>query len=438
MNVTPGTTSKSLIVFIGDDAGLPVTGLVAATMPDVFYSIDGAAAVQIVLSDLASLSAAYSSGGVYEIGRGRYRLDAPNAMLASAAHSIDLSGEASGKHLIHVGGSIQTSPVPATDRYGVDVATQSFVQTVLDYINGEDSESDLARVGSAMTLTSEQVTALVAAIEAEIADDATGQAIKQAIVAKLLENLPDLDDLTVAAIASAAATATRDAILNRVLAGNHDTTGSVGKLLQGIGNDTAGTTTLLSRIPGTVQPQTGDAFARIGVNGAGLTDVLTAIAGVEAASGGLTADQAAQLAAIKAKTDTIGAASITVQSPVATNGTASIIRGDDYAGARVLRFVYAGYSGPSLSGATATFRAMPTEDFDAAADDATLAKTASSVTVNGSTVTIDFELADTDTATLSIDPTEGQYNYRYQVRATTTGGLKITIGDGAMTIARDI
>ncbi len=37
------------------------------------------------------------------------------------------------------------------------------------------------------------------------------------------------------------------------------------------GGDTAGTTTLLTRIPGTVQPQTGDAFARLGVNGAGLT-----------------------------------------------------------------------------------------------------------------------------------------------------------------------
>jgi hypothetical protein len=37
------------------------------------------------------------------------------------------------------------------------------------------------------------------------------------------------------------------------------------------GADTAGTATLLGRIPGTVQPQTGDAFARLGLNGAGLT-----------------------------------------------------------------------------------------------------------------------------------------------------------------------
>jgi hypothetical protein len=37
------------------------------------------------------------------------------------------------------------------------------------------------------------------------------------------------------------------------------------------GGDTAGTATLLGRIPGTVQPQTGDAYARIGSAGAGLT-----------------------------------------------------------------------------------------------------------------------------------------------------------------------
>lgn len=37
------------------------------------------------------------------------------------------------------------------------------------------------------------------------------------------------------------------------------------------GADTAGTTTLLGRIPGTVQPQSGDAFLRLGAAGAGLT-----------------------------------------------------------------------------------------------------------------------------------------------------------------------
>jgi len=87
-----------------------------------------------------------------------------------------------------------------------------------------------AAPGAQMTLTAGQVTTIVAAIEAEIADDNTGAAIKQAIVDKLLENLPDIDDLTLSAIATAA----RDAVLNRVLAGNHDGAGTLGKILQSI------------------------------------------------------------------------------------------------------------------------------------------------------------------------------------------------------------
>jgi hypothetical protein len=71
-------------------------------------------------------------------------------------------------------------------------------------------------------LTAGEHTALVAAIEAEIADDATGQAVKQAIVDKLIENLPSLDDLTLAAIA--------DAVCDELLSG-HAIAGSVGAAL---------------------------------------------------------------------------------------------------------------------------------------------------------------------------------------------------------------
>jgi len=50
------------------------------------------------------------------------------------------------------------------------------------------------------------------------------------------------------------------------------------------GGDTSGTTTLLSRITGNITPQTGDAYARIGANGAGLTALGdTRIANLDAA-----------------------------------------------------------------------------------------------------------------------------------------------------------
>jgi hypothetical protein len=81
--------------------------------------------------------------------------------------------------------------------------------------------------GSAMALTSGERTTLAAAIEAAIINELDGTAVMQAI-ADLIASDMTTGDLSVAAIA----TATRDAILNRVLAGNHDTASTVGLLLQ--------------------------------------------------------------------------------------------------------------------------------------------------------------------------------------------------------------
>jgi len=100
MNVAPGSTSVWLIVKVVDDNQLPVTGLTAATFPPTYYVRTGLAAVSITLSDLASPSAAWSSGGVAEIGGGRYRLDVPNAAFNVTAYMVEIFGEASGKHIV--------------------------------------------------------------------------------------------------------------------------------------------------------------------------------------------------------------------------------------------------------------------------------------------------------------------------------------------------
>jgi hypothetical protein len=96
----PGITSQSVDVQIVDDAGLPVTGLVAATFPTVKYSISGANSdVTVTLSDLASIGAAYSSGGLRERGEGVYRLDLPDAVFSSSG-LVTVRGESSGKRLL--------------------------------------------------------------------------------------------------------------------------------------------------------------------------------------------------------------------------------------------------------------------------------------------------------------------------------------------------
>lgn len=84
-----------------------------------------------------------------------------------------------------------------------------------------------------VVLTSAERTTLAAALEAAIINELDGTAVMQAI-ADLIASDMTTTDLTVAAIASAC----RDAILNRVLAGNHDTSGTTGKVLQDIVADT--------------------------------------------------------------------------------------------------------------------------------------------------------------------------------------------------------
>jgi hypothetical protein len=89
-----------------------------------------------------------------------------------------------------------------------------------------------------VVLTSGERTTLAAALEAAIINELDGTAVMQAI-ADLIASDMTTTDLTVAAIA----TAVRDAILNRVLSGNHDTAGSTGKVLQDI---TSNVTTILT------------------------------------------------------------------------------------------------------------------------------------------------------------------------------------------------
>lgn len=100
MIFTPGVTSQSIDILIVDDTGVPVTGLVAGTMPAITYSKgSNVAATAISLSDLAAITSSYSSGGVFERSGGVYRLDLPDAVLSTAAN-VTLIGSATNKRLI--------------------------------------------------------------------------------------------------------------------------------------------------------------------------------------------------------------------------------------------------------------------------------------------------------------------------------------------------
>lgn len=110
---------------------------------------------------------------------------------------------------------------------GEEVTPTAASKTGYALISAYDAAKTAAAAGAAMALTSGERTTLAAAIEAAIINELDGTAVMQAI-ADLIASDMTTTDLTVAAIASAV----RDAILNRVLSGNHDTAGTPGKLLQ--------------------------------------------------------------------------------------------------------------------------------------------------------------------------------------------------------------
>ena len=72
MIITPGTTNVTIEITVVDDDGLPVTGLVAATMPSIYYSRAGETLPSAIsLSDLAAQNSTHSDGGVKELAGGR-------------------------------------------------------------------------------------------------------------------------------------------------------------------------------------------------------------------------------------------------------------------------------------------------------------------------------------------------------------------------------
>jgi len=110
LSVKKGTTSKTIAVFIPDSSqtdGRGLTGLAYNSAGLVAsYWRPGGSRTAITLATLASVTAAYSSGGFIEIDatnmKGWYRLDLPDAVLATGA---DVAG-------VHLQGATNMAPVP--------------------------------------------------------------------------------------------------------------------------------------------------------------------------------------------------------------------------------------------------------------------------------------------------------------------------------------
>lgn len=100
--VKAGSTGVSVIIRIVDSSdGTPETGVVYNTAGiDIQYRRDGATSTSITEATLADAGAAHSNGGFVHIGNGYYRVDLPDAAVATGANGVLVHGTVTGMVVI--------------------------------------------------------------------------------------------------------------------------------------------------------------------------------------------------------------------------------------------------------------------------------------------------------------------------------------------------
>ncbi len=151
--------------------------------------------------------------------------------------------------------------------------------------------------------------------------------------------------------------------------------------------------------------------------------------------GGLTTDESDMLTSIFGK---LGSTTITVQSQVASNGTLTLVQGDDYYGTSSLTLTRTAWPGESIVGGTVAFSMMTRAVYDAGTGAAALTGVSCTFTngTTGSTIVVTIPLTAVQTAALTPSPAQNPLNYVYQVIATTSGGKLHTLFLGAATVKR--
>lgn len=110
-----GTTDYSVELTIIDSTdGTRETGVVFNTAGiDLWYRREGAALSAITEATLAALTTAHADGGFLHISDGVYRLDLPDAAVATGADYVSIGGEVTG--MIVIGGRVKLTDVDMND-----------------------------------------------------------------------------------------------------------------------------------------------------------------------------------------------------------------------------------------------------------------------------------------------------------------------------------
>lgn len=202
----------------------------------VYHDLVGIPSPTLLLRSLSDSSVLNGSGVALTQGHGPEQWTAvvTQAIDGVVAYQVTSSGEVVAWGFLAMADTTEACHGEYTLAAAQARSRTEEVLTAIDGIEcsgGEGGGLDADGVRAALGMTT---TNLVAEIEAALIDDGDATALLQAIADKLATDF-DLGDLTAATIASAV----REAILDRVLSGNHDTAGTVGGMLQAISGKTS-------------------------------------------------------------------------------------------------------------------------------------------------------------------------------------------------------
>jgi hypothetical protein len=131
---------------------------------------------------------------------------------------------------------------------------------------------------------------------------------------------------------------------------------------------------------------------------------------------------------------------LTLVSPIAASGSATVVVGDDYMAAdgRALTWTISGYSGPAItSDGNVKFRAITLTKW-AAASTAWDLEANAVVTQSGSNLSVSVSLPAALTGALSPSPPATVNQYHFQVSVTAANGSKAMIIEGSLTAKKKL
>ena len=121
--VAANSTDVTVTVRIVDSTdGTPETGVVYNTSGiDLEYWRYGANSVTDITEATQTVSGAHSDGGFVHLGNGYYRLDLPDAAVASGASAVEIMGTVTG--MVVIGGTVELSPAVSVASGGIVAAS---------------------------------------------------------------------------------------------------------------------------------------------------------------------------------------------------------------------------------------------------------------------------------------------------------------------------